>query len=202
MADLATVTTLVRALEARDAGTAGHSERVAAIACLLAEALSFAEDELEAVAVGALIHDIGKLGVPDRILSKPGALSAAEQVHVRRHPEISTHILGSLDLPPVVRHMVRSHHERYAGGGYPDGLAGDDIPLAARVLAVADALDAMTSDRPYRAGRPLDEALDEVRARRGEQFCPLVVGALETCADAPDGAFRGLFDALPVPAGH
>jgi putative nucleotidyltransferase with HDIG domain len=200
MADLATVTTLVRALEAKDAGTGGHTERVARIACLLAERMGFAGEELEAIAVGALIHDVGKIGVPDRILAKPGALTPEERVAIRRHPEISTYILSGLDLPSCVREMVRSHHERYGGGGYPDGLLGERIPLPARILAVADALDAMTSDRPYRAGRPLDEALAEVRARAGEQFCPAVVAALESCLHARDGAFRGLFSDGVLPA--
>ena len=126
-----------------------------------------------------MIHDIGKVGIPDDILLKQGRLSREELAVIRRHPEISTYILAELELPPMVKEMVRHHHERFDGGGYPDGLSGEDIPLAARVLAVADALDAMTSDRPYRDGRPLVEARAEIAAQVGLQFCPRVVAALD-----------------------
>ena len=180
---VSTVTSLARTIEAKDPYTGGHTERVAEIACLIAAEVGFCEDDIRAVRVGAVIHDIGKVGVPDRVLLKPGALDAAELALINRHPEISTYILAELDLPPLVKQMVRSHHERYAGGGYPDGLAGEAIPLAARILSVADALDAMTSDRPYRPGRPLASALEEIDRRAGEQFCPRVVAALHDCLD-------------------
>jgi putative nucleotidyltransferase with HDIG domain len=181
---ISTVTSLARTIEAKDPYTGGHTERVAEIACLIAEQIGFGEADLRSVRVGAVIHDIGKVGVPDHVLLKPGALDPAELQLINRHPEISTYILGDLDLPPLVKQMVRSHHERYAGGGYPDGLAGEAIPLAARILSVADALDAMTSDRPYRPGRPLDEALAEIDRRAGDQFCPRVVAALHDCLEA------------------
>ena len=178
---VSTITSLARTIEAKDPYTGGHAERVAEIACLIADQLGFSAADLRSVRVGAVIHDIGKVGVPDHVLLKPGALDDAELQLINRHPEISTYILGDLDLPPLVTQMVRSHHERYAGGGYPDGLAGEAIPLAARILSVADALDAMTSDRPYRPGRPLAEALAEIDRRAGEQFCPRVVVALHDC---------------------
>jgi len=181
---VSTITSLARTIEAKDPYTGGHTERVAEIACLIASEIGFTEPELRSVRVGAVIHDIGKVGVPDHVLLKPGALDAAELQLINRHPEISTYILGDLDLPPLVTQMVRSHHERYAGGGYPDGLAGEQIPLAARILSVADALDAMTSDRPYRPGRPLEEALVEIDRRAGEQFCPRVVAALHDCMES------------------
>jgi putative nucleotidyltransferase with HDIG domain len=180
---VSTVTSLARTIEAKDPYTGGHTERVAEIACLIAGQIGFREADLRSVRVGAVIHDIGKIGVPDHVLLKPGALDPGELQLINRHPEISTYILGDLDLPPLVKQMVRSHHERYAGGGYPDGLAGEAIPLAARILSVADALDAMTSDRPYRPGRPLDEALAEIDRRAGEQFCPRVVAALHDCLE-------------------
>jgi putative nucleotidyltransferase with HDIG domain len=180
---LSTITSLARTIEAKDPYTGGHTERVARIACLLAEEMGFSPEDVRAVNVGAVIHDIGKIGVPDRVLLKPGNLQPDELAHIRRHPEISSYILADLDLPAIVKQMVRSHHERFGGGGYPDGLAGEEIPLAARILTVADALDAMTSDRPYRTARPLGEALDEITARSGEQFCPRVVAALHDCMD-------------------
>jgi HD-GYP domain-containing protein (c-di-GMP phosphodiesterase class II) len=119
--------------------------------------------------------------VPDRVLLKPCALNPDELRDIRQHPEISSYILADLDLPAMVKQMVRSHHERYDGTGYPDGLAGEQIPLAARLLSVADALDAMTSDRPYRRAVSLADAVTDIRARAGTQFCPLAVAALERC---------------------
>ena len=176
---LATITSLARTIEAKDPYTGGHTERVAEVALLLAKELEFDEAEQRAIGVGAVIHDIGKVGIPDDILLKPGRLSSDELEIIRRHPEISTYILAELELPPMVKEMVRHHHERIDGHGYPDALAGEDIPLAARVLAVADALDAMTTDRPYRYALPLDEARAEIAAQAGRQFCPRVVAALE-----------------------
>jgi putative nucleotidyltransferase with HDIG domain len=152
---------------------------VAEVAQLLAKELGFDEAEQRAISVGAVIHDIGKVGIPDDILLKQGRLSPDELEIIRRHPEISTYILAELELPSMVKEMVRHHHERIDGRGYPDGLAGEDIPLAARVLAVADALDAMTTDRPYRYARPLDDARAEIAAQVGLQFCPRVVAALD-----------------------
>ena len=175
---LTTITSLARTIEAKDPYTGGHTERVAEFARLLAVELGFSGRDLQAVHVGALIHDIGKIGVPDRVLLKPGKLDEDEFAEIRRHPEISSYIVADLDLPAIVKQMVRSHHERFDGRGYPDRLAGEEIPLAARVLAVADALDAMTSDRPYRKALPLVAALAEIQAQAGAQFCPRVVGAL------------------------
>jgi putative nucleotidyltransferase with HDIG domain len=152
---------------------------VAEVALLLAKELGFDEAEQRAIGVGAVIHDIGKVGIPDDILLKQGHLSPEELEIIRSHPEISTYILAELELPPMVKEMVRHHHERIDGMGYPDGLSGENIPLAARVLAVADALDAITSDRPYRYARPLSEARAEIAAQVGLQFCPRVVAALE-----------------------
>ena len=195
---LSTITSLARTIEAKDPYTGGHTERVARIACLLAEEMSFGAEDLRAVNVGAVIHDIGKIGVPDRVLLKPGPLDADEVDEIQRHPEISSYILADLDLPPIVKQMVRSHHERYGGGGYPDGLIGEEIPMAARILSVADALDAMTSDRPYRDAMSLDTALAEVDARVGEQFCPRVVKALHGCLDRRPEVTSELFGAAAL----
>jgi HD-GYP domain-containing protein (c-di-GMP phosphodiesterase class II) len=189
---LSTITALARTIEAKDPYTGDHTERVATFAARIADRLDFSEGEQRGIAVGAVIHDIGKIGIPDAILLKPGRLSEDEFATMRRHPEISSYILGDLELPGMVKEMVRSHHERFDGTGYPDGLAGQRIPLAARVLAVADALDAMTSDRPYRPAMPLDDALDEVRAQKGKQFCPAVVAALEESLFAEPLSWRRL----------
>jgi diguanylate cyclase (GGDEF)-like protein/putative nucleotidyltransferase with HDIG domain len=175
---LSTITSLARAVEAKDPYTSGHTERVARIALVLARELGFDESQLRAIEVGAIIHDIGKVGIPDEILLKPGPLNPEETREMRRHPELSSYIVADLELPAVVKQMVRSHHERYDGAGYPDGLAGEEIPLAGRLLSVADALDAMTSDRPYRKALPAEVACREIQDMAGSQFCPRVVAAL------------------------
>ena len=180
---LSTITSLARAVEAKDPYTSGHTERVARIALTLARELDFDDAQLRAVEVGAIIHDIGKVGIPDEILLKPGPLSPEEAREMRKHPELSSYIVAELELPAVVKQMVRSHHERFDGTGYPDGLAGEEIPLAGRILSVADALDAMTSDRPYRKALSLDVARREIEDEAGAQFCPRVVAALMSALD-------------------
>jgi HD-GYP domain-containing protein (c-di-GMP phosphodiesterase class II) len=180
---LSTITSLARTIEAKDPYTGGHTERVAQIARMLALELGFDDAQLRAVDVGSVIHDIGKIGIPDHILLKPGKLDPEELAEMRRHPEISSYIVAELELPAIVKQMVRGHHERYDGNGYPDGLAGEEIPLAARILSVADALDAMTSDRPYRNALPLETARAEIEAQAGRQFCPRVVAALGRLLD-------------------
>ena len=198
---LSTITSLARTIEAKDPYTGGHTERVAEYALMLARELGFAEEDLHPVEVGAVIHDIGKIGIPDRILLKPGRLDTDEFAEMRRHPEISSYILDELELPPIVRDMARNHHERFDGRGYPDGLAGKDIPLAARILTVADAFDAMTSDRPYRRALSHEVAAAEIRRNAGSQFCPDVVAALEVCLARPAHApQRGPAGAAPQPA--
>jgi putative nucleotidyltransferase with HDIG domain len=178
---LSTITSLARTIEAKDPYTGGHTERVAEYALTLAQQLGFKDDDLHSVEVGAVIHDIGKIGIPDRILLKPGRLDSDEFEEMRRHPEISSYILDELELPEIVRDMARNHHERFDGKGYPDGLKGNQIPLAARILTVADAFDAMTSDRPYRRALSQEVAAAEIRRNAGTQFCPQVVQALEVC---------------------
>ena len=133
----------------------------------------------EAIEIGALLHDIGKIGIPEQVLRKPGQLTDDEWELIKTHPVISDYILSELDLHPFVRQCARSSHERIDGAGYPDGLSGEDIPLPARIVLVADALDALTSTRPYRPARPMLGALAEIRAHTGTQFCPRVVAALE-----------------------
>jgi HD-GYP domain-containing protein (c-di-GMP phosphodiesterase class II) len=157
------------------------------VSVALAERLGFEGEGLEAIEIGALLHDIGKIGIPEEILHKQGPLDDEEWVVMRTHPVVSDFILAELDLDPIVRQCARSSHERMDGRGYPDGLGGEDIPLPARIVLVADAFDAITSDRPYRRGRSTAAALAEIEANAGTQFCPGVVGALrELWQTSPD----------------
>src|SRR5919205_1200546 len=174
-----TIAALSRSMDAKDAYTGGHTERVAALAVGLARHLGFSGEELEAIEIGALLHDVGKIGIPEQILRKQAPLDEREWEVIRTHPVISDYILSELDLHPFVRQCARSSHERMDGAGYPDGLAGEDIPLPARIVLVADAFDALTTVRPYRAARPPLAALAEIRANAGTQFCEDVVVALE-----------------------
>jgi putative nucleotidyltransferase with HDIG domain len=175
----ATIAALSRSMEAKDLYTGGHTERVATIARALGRRLGFASADLDAVEIGALLHDIGKIGIPEHVLNKPGPLDEDEWELMREHPIISEYILADVDLPEIVRQIARSSHERIDGTGYPDGLRGDRIPLAARIVLVADAFDAITSDRPYRRSRSVAAAITELRTNAGTQFCPRVVAALE-----------------------
>ena len=175
---VSTITSLARTIEARDPYTGGHTERVGQLTRRIAVELGFDDQDLRSIEVGAVMHDIGKIGIPDRILLKEGPLTPEERAEMQRHPEISSYILGELEMPPLVKQMARSHHERFDGGGYPDGLIAEEIPLAARILTVADTLDAITSDRPYRSARSIPEALRIIDEGAGTQFCPRVVDAL------------------------
>lgn len=169
---------MVRALEARDPYTAFHSERVAAIATDVGREMGLEERELELLERGARLHDIGKVGVPDRILRKEQTLSEEEWAWMRRHPE-----LGEMLLRPLVHYLgnvipvVLYHRERFDGRGYPQGLSGNEIPLLARIVAVADAYEAMTSDRPYRRAKKPEKAMRELLDLAGWQFDPRVVEA-------------------------
>jgi HD-GYP domain-containing protein (c-di-GMP phosphodiesterase class II) len=189
----ATVMALSNAVEARDAYTGKHAERVTAYGILLAQAIGLDTDRLPGIEFGFLLHDVGKVGVPDAILFKPGELDEAEFALIAQHPIIGSEILRDVDFLGDGKLVVRHHHERWDGSGYPDRLAGEDIPLAARVFAVADALDALTSDRPYRRGTRFSRARDEIRSNAGSQFDPGVVAALETI---PDARFAELRDGI------
>jgi hypothetical protein len=176
------IAALSRSMEAKDLYTGGHVERVAQIATAIGRRLGYEGEDLDAIEIGALLHDIGKIGIPERILHKPGPLDESEWEVMRRHPIVSEFILSGIELHPFVTQIARSSHERIDGAGYPDGVAGDDIPLPARIVLVADAFDALTSDRPYRARRPEHQALAEIRANAGTQFCPKVVATLDRIA--------------------
>lgn len=168
---------LANAIEARDPRLHGHCERMAALAMRLADELELGEELVETVRLGAILHDIGKIAIPDRILLKPGPLQPDEMALMRTHPSVGDRLLEPLDLLQAVRPIVRHHHERWDGRGYPDGLAGDAIPIAARVVAVADAIEAMAAERPYRQRLSAPEILRELRDGRGTQWDAAVAEA-------------------------
>ncbi|TMC77591.1 MAG: HD-GYP domain-containing protein [Chloroflexi bacterium] len=172
-----TLQALSNALDVRDSETEGHSRRVVEYMELIIGQLSVPTEHLAMLRRGALLHDIGKIGVPDNVLRKPAALSDAEWVLMKRHPEHGARIISRIPFLEDVSRIVRHHHERWDGKGYPDGLAGDAIPLGARIFAVGDSFDAMTSDRPYRRAMSVEDARLEVLRCRGTQFDPHVVDA-------------------------
>jgi HD-GYP domain-containing protein (c-di-GMP phosphodiesterase class II) len=172
---------LATALEAKDSYTEGHSSRVAWYAVLIGKEMGLAPEELENVHRAGLIHDIGKIGVGGSIIRKEGALTEDEWQKMRMHPLVGADIISSIELLAPALPGVRQHHERWDGTGYPDGLKGTEIPLIARILAVADAYDALTTDRSYRRGRSPELALEELKRSAGTQFDPSVIAALERC---------------------
>jgi putative nucleotidyltransferase with HDIG domain len=170
---------LAQSIDAKDPYTAGHTSRVAQYSVRLANALGLDDATRREIEHGALLHDIGKIGVPDAVLTKPGPLDDEEWAAMRQHPLVACAILDGVDLSPTVLSMVRHHHENLDGTGYPDHLAGDELTVAARIARVADAFDAMTSDRPYRDALTLSSARAELRKNKGTQFCPEIVDAFE-----------------------
>jgi putative nucleotidyltransferase with HDIG domain len=174
---MATVRALCNAVEARDAYTGKHAERVAAYGMEIAKVLDAPFSEDPEVEFGFLLHDVGKVAVPDSILWKPEPLTPEERTLMERHPLVGWEILREIDFLGEAKLVVRHHHERWDGAGYPDGLAGDVIPLAARVFAVADVLDAITTIRPYRPPSPLAEARAMIEDSSGTHFDPEVVAA-------------------------
>jgi two-component system, cell cycle response regulator len=168
---------LARLLNLRDGYTALHAERASTLAGTVGTRLGMAGDEAAALQSAARLHDLGKVGIPDRILHKPTRLDPDEWAVVRCHPGWGAEVLTGLPGMREVARIVRSHHERWDGRGYPDGLAGEAIPLVARIVCCCDAYSAMTTDRPYRAARSREAALAELRACSGTQFDPRVVEA-------------------------
>jgi putative two-component system response regulator len=168
----AVVAALANAVEAKDECTERHCQRMAGLAAQLGERVGMTDAELEGLAYGALLHDVGKIGVPEAILTKAGPLSPEEWTVLRRHPEIGERICLPLGLSRSFVTIVRHHHERWDGFGYPDRIAGEKIPLGARIVGLVDAFDAMTHDRPYRGALALDTALNEIRNGAGRQFDP------------------------------
>jgi putative nucleotidyltransferase with HDIG domain len=173
-----TIETLAIAIEAKDQTTADHLERVEIYAVEVAKELGLSETELEALRASALLHDIGKLAVPEYIISKPGKLTPEEFEKMKTHTVVGAEIVERIQFPYPVAPIVRSHHEKWNGTGYPDGLAGEQIPIGARILSAVDCLDALASDRQYRRALPLDEAIKVVQSEAGKSFDPRVVDVL------------------------
>ena len=179
----ATLISLSKAIDLRDKDTEGHCRRVVEYSLLMGRNLKFSQEEMVRLSHGALLHDIGKIGVPDAILMKPGPLTEEEWAIMRTHPELGFQMVSDVRQLERAREIILNHHERFDGRGYPRGLRGDAIPLPARVFSIADSFDAMISDRPYRKGMPLEEARAEVRRCAGTQFDPVCVAAFEQIPD-------------------
>ena len=170
---------LMRAVEARDRYARGHADQVARLAAAIAKEMGCSEEVMESVRIAARLHDVGRVSISDMILLKPGPLTELETEIMRTHPVVGTQVLDALEFPWSVKPAVRYHHERMDGTGYPEGLMGDEIPLGARIVAVADVLAAMTADRPYRHALPEAEALAELTTNAGIKYDADVVTALE-----------------------
>ncbi len=184
---LGAIKSLCSALEAKDDYTRGHSERVSRLAGRIALEIGAGAEHVHHIRLAGRLHDIGKIGIRESVLLKPGSLTPEEYSQIQAHPVIGERILGQGLLDDATVQMVRHHHEHYSGGGYPDGLGGSDIPLGARILAVADAFDALTSDRPYRGRLSKADALDVLRRGAGVQWQPTLVEALAQGAAGPPG---------------
>ena len=197
----AVVATLANAVEAKDPMTEHHCQRLAMLSARLTARLGIEHEEAEMITYGALLHDVGKIGVPESILTKAGPLDEGEWELMRRHPEIGERICRPLSGALGFHLIIRHHHERWDGTGYPDRIGGEAIPLGARIVSLADAFDAMTHDRPYRGARSVADALTEIHAMSGTQFDPelakLFVEVTETAVDdAPEDGVPA-FSALP-----
>jgi PAS domain S-box-containing protein len=174
---IATVNTLATTIEMRDPYTAGHQRRVTILACAIAEEIGLSDDQFDGLRMAGLIHDLGKINVPAEILSKPGRINDIEFGIIQYHPRICHDILKSIELPWPVAKIILHHHERIDGSGYPQGLKGDEIMLEAKILAVADVVEAMASHRPYRPALGIDLALNEIKKNRGSLYDPKIVDA-------------------------
>jgi len=183
-ASLEAIAALIHAVEAKDPHTRRHSEQVTFYAASLAERAGLAREMVESVRVASLLHDVGKIGVPDSILTKPGPLTSEELREIQKHPIIGERIVEKVSLLACETALVRHHHERWDGAGYPDGLAGEDIPLGARIINLADSIDAMLMERTYKRAFGVDQMLDELRRCTGSQFDPGLSGlAIEWCRE-------------------
>jgi putative nucleotidyltransferase with HDIG domain len=192
---IGSIKALAQALEAKDEYTQGHSARVAEESVRIARYLSLSEAEIQSIWIAGFLHDIGKIGVKESVLNKPGELDAMEWESVKEHPVLAARILDPIDELRDVIEMVKHHHERFDGGGYPDGLAGSDIPLGARILSVADAYDALTSKRPYREPMTPEQAIQIFKDGAGTQFDPVIVEAFLSATDKRESGER-----VPYPA--
>lgn len=197
------VAALAGAVAAKDPVTEYHCQRLAGLAARLGARLGIATEEREALEYGAVLHDVGKIGIAEAILLKPGPLTPDEWTILRRHPDIGAEICRPLGLSRTLMPVIRHHHERWDGTGYPDRLRGDQIPLGARVVGLVDAYDAMTHNRPYRAARSSEQALEEIRLQAGRQFDPDLTQLFEAeinFAPLDDAGLEGADDALTATA--
>jgi putative nucleotidyltransferase with HDIG domain len=190
------VESLITSIEAKDPYTSGHSKRVCKYSETIAHQLGIGGRELEEIAIGAALHDVGKLGIPEHVLSKPAKLDDEEWAMMRSHPKVGARIIDSFNQSPAVLQMIFHHHEHWAGTGYPAGLAGEAIPLPARIVCVADALDAMTSARSYQRNRSVADALEELKRSAGRQFDPKIV---EAVLRVPLAELEAIAPQLPEP---
>ena len=174
-----TITTVANALDAKDSYSEGHSRRVAVYAAQIAESLGLSREDIRNIRIIALLHDIGKIGVPDSVLNKPGRLTDEEFALMRQHSVIGSEILKDIDMITGISIGAKFHHERYDGRGYPDGLKGEEIPFIARIIAVADSYDAMTSNRVYRKRLSDEQVISELEKGEGTQFDPAIAKAME-----------------------
>jgi HD-GYP domain-containing protein (c-di-GMP phosphodiesterase class II) len=185
------VRTLAAAIDAKDPYTRGHSERVARYSVVLARHMNLSAEEVRIVRLSALMHDVGKIGIDDRILRKPTALTSEEFEVMKTHPSKGAVIMGQIPQLKEVIPGIKYHHEKWSGGGYPDGLAGEDIPRFARIVAVADTFDAMTTTRPYQKAMPLPYVINQLKSFSGKSFDPTIIVALEKAFASGDLAFLG-----------
>src|SRR5436305_4010672 len=191
---LATIAALAAALDAKDRHTEAHSRETAALARAVGRRLGLKDDDLRVLEYGALLHDIGKIGVPGYVLNKPGRLDDEETAIMREHPVIGERIVASVPFLSRIRPIVRAEHERWDGHGYPDGLKAGQIPIEARIIHACDAFQAMSSDRPYRRARPRDWILNEISAQAGQQFDPRVAEALLAVIASGEATVNGTAD--------
>jgi len=180
---------IVRFVDAKDPSTGNHSETVSALAAAIGAELGLDEHTVDQLALGGLLHDIGKIVIPDSLLQAPRALTPVEFEAIKAHPALGFSLLEGLGIAPI-DDWILHHHENWDGSGYPDGLAGEDIPLGARIIRVADAFEAMTANRPYRSAQPVEYALNELRANAGTQFEATAVAAVEACVASASPARR------------
>ncbi len=180
------IETILTLLDARDPYTLDHSLRVTQIAALIARDMKLNPVQIKNIITAAYMHDIGKVGIPDRVLNKAGRLDKEERRFMQEHPRIGYNVLVKLPFLKSIADIVLSHHERWDGMGYPNGMQGTEIPLESRIIAVADAFDAITSDRPYRKGQSIEYGIDEIYRHSGDQFDPQVVDHfLNSCNQLP-----------------
>lgn len=169
---LSTIETLSKTIEAKDPYTSGHANRVMEYSVLLAEEYGLSESKIQKIRTAAVLHDIGKIAINDNILKKATGLTSEEYAEIKKHPSVGADIISNMDLFKDIKGIVKYHHERYDGKGYPDGLKGEEIPIEACILAIADSYDAMTTDRPYRKALDKEVALEEILSNTGTQFHP------------------------------